>query len=62
MTQIDLPRGASDHNSFMPQSVTAFKAGYSLAKLKTDALAGLTVAIVALPLSCLLYTSDAADE
>ena len=61
MTQIDVPRGASDQNSFMPQSVTAFKAGYSLAKLKTDALAGLTVAIVALPLSMAIAIASGAQ-
>ena len=36
---------------FTPKSVSAWLEGYSLAKLRKDALAGLTVAIVALPLS-----------
>ena len=36
---------------FTPQSVMAFRRGYRLSDLRADALAGLTVAIVALPLS-----------
>ncbi|MGA0539959.1 SulP family inorganic anion transporter [Neotabrizicola sp. VNH66] len=36
---------------FLPKIVTVFREGYSRADLRTDALAGLTVAIVALPLS-----------
>src|SRR5215218_8274274 len=36
---------------FTPKLVTVFREGYDLGKLRTDALAGLTVAIVALPLS-----------
>jgi len=36
---------------FTPKLVTVMKEGYGLAKLKADAIAGLTVAIVALPLS-----------
>ncbi|ETD82126.1 SulP family inorganic anion transporter [Rhodobacter capsulatus] len=35
----------------LPMSVTAFAEGYDLARLRADLLAGLTVAIVALPLS-----------
>nr|WP_316654391.1 SulP family inorganic anion transporter [uncultured Gellertiella sp.] len=35
----------------VPKLVTVFREGYSLDRLKTDALSGLTVAIVALPLS-----------
>jgi len=54
-------RGLSDHNSFLPQSVTAFRAGYSLAKLKADAVAGLTVAIVALPLSMAIAIASGAQ-
>ena len=36
---------------FTPKLVTVFREGYDLGKLRTDALAGLTVAIVAQPLS-----------
>lgn len=36
---------------FTPQSVLALRRGYGLGDLRADALAGLTVAIVALPLS-----------
>src|SRR3954468_19890571 len=36
---------------FTPKLVTVFREGYDLGKLRADALAGLTVAIVALPLS-----------
>ena len=36
---------------FTPKLVTVFREGYDLSKLRADALAGLTVAIVALPLS-----------
>ncbi|PYB75236.1 SulP family inorganic anion transporter [Rhizobium wuzhouense] len=35
----------------LPKTVSVFQEGYDLARLKADALAGLTVAIVALPLS-----------
>src|SRR5438128_5498086 len=36
---------------FTPKLVTVFREGYGFADLRADALAGLTVAIVALPLS-----------
>ena len=36
---------------FTPKLVTVFREGYRLAHLRADAVAGLTVAIVALPLS-----------
>ncbi|MFM2445205.1 MAG: hypothetical protein RJB09_2391, partial [Pseudomonadota bacterium] len=36
---------------FTPKLVTVLREGYRLKELKADALAGLTVAIVALPLS-----------
>ena len=38
-------------DEFLPKIVTVFREGYRLADLKVDALVGLTVAIVALPLS-----------
>ena len=36
---------------FTPKLVTVLREGYGLAQLRADAIAGLTVAIVALPLS-----------
>jgi sulfate permease, SulP family len=38
-------------SDFLPKLVTVLREGYGLGKLRADALAGLTVAIVALPLS-----------
>ncbi|WP_018239875.1 SulP family inorganic anion transporter [Ensifer sp. BR816] len=38
-------------DSLVPKTVSVLQEGYGLARLKADALAGLTVAIVALPLS-----------
>ncbi|GEO83167.1 MULTISPECIES: SulP family inorganic anion transporter [Alphaproteobacteria] len=37
--------------AFVPKTIAVFREGYDLHRLKADALAGLTVAIVALPLS-----------
>ena len=51
----------SDQNSFVPQFVSAYRAGYSFAMLKADALAGLTVAIVALPLSMAIAIASGAQ-
>src|ERR1044072_3716484 len=51
------PRDARLHTQptalelFTPKLVTVFREGYGLADLRADALAGLTVAIVAVPLS-----------
>lgn len=42
---------SSKHAAFWPELVLALREGYSGAALRADALAGLTVAIVALPLS-----------
>ena len=38
-------------SAFIPQLATVLREGYGPADLRADALAGLTVAIVALPLS-----------
>ena len=43
-----------DLTPFIPKLVTVFQEGYSLASLKADIFAGLTVAIVAMPLSMAL--------
>lgn len=43
--------GPGFRDQFLPKLVTVLREGYGLDKLRADALAGLTVAIVALPLS-----------
>jgi SulP family sulfate permease len=46
------PAPSNDWRTFIPKSVTVIvQEGYSLAKLRADAVAGLTVAIVAAPLA-----------
>ena len=47
----DTARGQTGLTEFMPKLLTVWREGYGLAQLRADALAGLTVAIVALPLS-----------
>jgi SulP family sulfate permease len=49
MTETSRPLSAT--SEFVPKLVTVWREGYGLADLRADALAGLTVAIVALPLS-----------
>ena len=61
MPKIVLKPALSDSGSFVPQSITALREGYSLAKLKADALAGMTVAIVALPLSMAIAIASGAQ-
>jgi sulfate permease, SulP family len=46
---------------FTPKLVTVFREGYGLAHLRADALAGLTVAIVALPLSMAIAIASGAS-
>ena len=46
-----MPDGASTAHLYRPKLATTLAEGYSLAKLRRDASAGLTVAVVALPLS-----------
>ena len=46
-----MPDGSSTAHLFRPKLVTVKAEGYGLASLRKDAIAGLTVAIVALPLS-----------
>jgi SulP family sulfate permease len=48
-------------DAFTPKLVTVLKEGYGLAQLKTDAVAGLTVAIVALPLSMAIAIASGAS-
>lgn len=47
----DTARGHNGLTEFLPKLLTVWREGYGLADLRADALAGLTVAIVALPLS-----------
>lgn len=47
----DTARGHNGPSEFLPKLMTVWREGYGLAELRADALAGLTVAIVALPLS-----------
>jgi len=46
-----MPNGLSTSHLYRPKLLSAFGEGYSLTSLKKDTFAGLTVAIVALPLS-----------
>ena len=46
-----MPNGASTANLYRPKLRRALREGYGLDGLRRDAMAGLTVAIVALPLS-----------
>ena len=46
-----MPNGAATAHLFQPKLIAIVREGYSVGALRKDALAGLTVAIVALPLS-----------
>jgi hypothetical protein len=46
-----MPDGTATAHLYRPKLATTLREGYGLAALRTDAAAGLTVAIVALPLS-----------
>ena len=50
----DTARGPNGPTEFLPKLLTVWREGYGLSQLRADALAGLTVAIVALPLSMAL--------
>ena len=54
------PHVASFAELFTPKLVTVLREGYSLANLRTDAMSGLTVAIVALPLSMAIAIASGA--
>lgn len=53
-------KGPSFLEAFTPKLVTVLREGYGLANLRADALAGLTVAIVALPLSMAIAIASGA--
>ena len=46
-----MPDGTATAHLYLPKIATTFQDGYDLASLRSDAVAGLTVAVVALPLS-----------
>jgi SulP family sulfate permease len=46
-----MPDGSSTAHLYVPKVVTTFLEGYGLSSLRHDVVAGLTVAVVALPLS-----------
>jgi SulP family sulfate permease len=48
-------------HEFTPKLLTVYRAGYGLAGLRADALAGLTVAIVAIPLSMAIAIASGAN-
>ncbi|MEI8179070.1 MAG: sodium-independent anion transporter, partial [Aestuariivirga sp.] len=54
------PQGASFAELFTPKLVTVLREGYTLKNLRADAIAGLTVAIVALPLSMAIAIASGA--
>ena len=47
--------------AFTPKLVTAFREGYGAAELRADLIAGLTVAIIALPLAMALGIASGAS-
>jgi SulP family sulfate permease len=51
--------GPSFRDLFLPKLVTVLQEGYGLNELRADAFAGLTVAIVALPLSMAIAIGSA---
>ena len=54
------PARPSFGDMFTPKLVTVLREGYGLADLRTDAIAGLTVAVVALPLSMAIAIASGA--
>jgi len=55
-----LPNETSFVELFTPKLITVLREGYGLAQLRADAIAGLTVAIVALPLSIAIAIASGA--
>lgn len=60
MTDPTAGKAASLGQSLTPKLLTTFREGYSLHSLQRDVVAGLTVAIVALPLSLALAIASGA--
>ena len=48
--------------ALLPKTVSVYREGYGLSRLQADALAGLTVAIVALPLSMAIAIASGVPE
>lgn len=61
MTTTPDNRGGGGFALFTPKLVTVLREGYGLSQLRTDAIAGLTVAIVALPLSMAIAIASGAS-
>jgi SulP family sulfate permease len=55
------PPSAGFVDLFTPKLVTILREGYGLARLRADAVAGLKVAIVALPLSLAIAIASGAS-
>jgi sulfate permease, SulP family len=55
-----IPAAPSTVELFTPKLITVFREGYGAAQLRRDAIAGLTVAIVALPLSMAIAIASGA--
>ena len=51
----------SSADLFTPKLITVWREGYGLKQLRADAVAGLTVAIVALPLSLAIAIASGAS-
>lgn len=58
---MDLPGMSSYRSHFVPKLFSALKEGYSFGDFRADLIAGLTVAIVALPLSMAIAIASAPD-
>ena len=61
MSATQSPTSPTFAELFTPKLVTIFREGYRLAHLRADAIAGLTVAIVALPLSMAIAIASGAS-
>ena len=57
-----MPDGTATAHLLRPKLATTFEEGYGLGKLRKDAAAGLTVAVVALPLSMAIAVSPRASR
>ena len=60
-TQRAVPPTPGFSDLYTPKLVTVLREGYGLAQLRRDAVAGLTVAIVALPLSMAIAIASGAS-
>jgi SulP family sulfate permease len=54
MASISMPKGGRGWHLYVPKLVTALREGYGAADMRADLFAGLTVSVVALPLSLAL--------